>query len=238
MPLPIFFTNSIAPLHEMLELDEDTSKHVAQVLRMREGELLQLTDGKGNLATAQVKTAHKKHTTVTITNAHFVPAPRRKTAIAISLLKNANRFEWFLEKATELGIQIIIPLICEHTERQHFRLDRMQAVLVSAMLQSQQSWLPELVEPVPFEKWITSDSATDGTFQKFIAHCAEDGEKTNFRQQVDHSMNGIILIGPEGDFSGDEIALALQQGYLPVSLGDTRLRAETAGMAAATILQI
>ncbi len=241
MPLPIFFTESIASLHETLVLNEDTSKHVSQVLRMREGELLQLTDGKGNLVTAQITDAHKKRTNVKITRADNIPASTRKTAIAISLLKNANRFEWFLEKATELGIQIIIPLLCEHTERQRFRFDRMQAVLVSAMLQSQQSWLPELYEPVSFEKMITGfgdDQAMRGPFQKFIAHCAEDGDKKNFRQQVDHSMSGIILIGPEGDFSADEIALALQQGYIPVSLGDTRLRAETAGMAAATILQI
>ena len=243
MPLPIFFTDSIAPLHDSLELNEDTSKHVVQVLRMRNGELLQLTDGKGNLLTAQIAEAHKKRTLVKITHAEFMPGPARHTTIAISLLKNANRFEWFLEKATELGIRTIIPLICEHTERQHFRYDRMQAVLVSAMLQSQQSWLPELHEPVPFEKMIENFagdqfSSDSGSYQKFIAHCADDGNKQNFRQQVDHSVSGIILIGPEGDFSADEIALALQHGFMPVSLGDTRLRAETAGMVAATILQV
>jgi 16S rRNA (uracil1498-N3)-methyltransferase len=238
MPLPIFFTDSIATLHESLELNEDTSKHVVQVLRMRNGELLQLTDGKGNLMTAQISEAHKKRTLVKITRAECMPAAARHTAIAISLLKNANRFEWFLEKATELGIRTIIPLICEHTERQHFRQDRMQAVLVSAMLQSQQSWLPELYEPVAFEKWIKTDRVFDDSFQKFIAHCADDGNKRNFREQIDHARNGIILIGPEGDFSADEIALALQHGFMPVSLGDTRLRAETAGMVAATILQV
>ena len=243
MPLPIFFIGSIAPLHESLALNEDTSKHVVQVLRMKEGELLQLTDGKGNLVTAQITDAHKKRASVKITKAEFVPAPTRKTVIAISLLKNANRFEWFLEKATELGVQIIVPLLCEHTERQHFRYDRMQAVLVSAMLQSQQSWIPELHEPIAFEKMIEnfeSDQLTgdSNSFQKFIAHCADDGEKKNFRQQVDHSASAIILIGPEGDFAADEIALALQHGFKPVSLGDTRLRAETAGIVAATILQV
>ena len=237
MNLPLFFSVQAISASNTLVLDEDTSKHVAQVLRMREGELLQLTDGKGNRVTAQITEAHKKHSNVKIIQADFIPAPARKTAIAISLLKNANRFEWFLEKATELGIQTIVPLICEHTERQHFRIDRMQSVLVSAMLQSQQSWLPELRDPIAFEKWIVGDNA-EGSFQKFIAHCADDGSKQNFREQVDHSMNGVILIGPEGDFSAGEISLALKHGFIPVSLGDTRLRAETAGMAAATILQI
>lgn len=239
MPLPIFFTESIVSQEEVLVLNEDTSKHVAQVLRMREGELLQLADGKGNLLTAQITDAHKKHTGVQVKESSFIPQPTRHTAIAISLLKNANRFEWFLEKSTEMGIQTIIPLLCEHTERQHFRMDRMQAVLVSAMLQSQQAWLPSLHEPVSFEKFIRHDTTLSSQpLQKFIAHCAEDGDKKNLREQLDRAMNTLILIGPEGDFSEDEITLALQHGFLPASLGDTRLRAETAGMAAAAVLMI
>lgn len=244
MPLPVFFINTNPPVHEIFVLDEDTSKHVVQVLRMREGEPLQLTDGKGNLVTAQITGAHKKKTEVKITGTQFIPPASRKTAIAISLLKNASRFEWFLEKATELGIDTIIPLICEHTERQHFRLDRMRAVLISAMLQSRQAWLPQLYEPVPFEKLLedlqsNNQSLGDaGEYQKFIAHCADDAAKKNFREKVDHSANSIILIGPEGDFSGDEIKLALQHAFVPISLGDTRLRAETAGMAAAALLKL
>ena len=242
MPLPIFFTAIAAPTGEELVLDEDTSKHVSQVLRMRAGEELQLTDGKGNLATAAITEAHKKKTSVKIVRAAFMPRATRKTAIAISLLKNTNRFEWFLEKATELGIQSIIPLLCEHTERQHFRFDRMQAVLASAMLQSQQTWLPQLQEPIAFEKFIEQFSSAQllahENYQLFVAHCASDATKINLRERVDRHLNGIVLIGPEGDFSADEIKLALQHHFIPVSLGDTRLRAETAGIVAATILQV
>lgn len=241
MELPFFFVDHIAPVKETLVLGEETSRHVSQVLRMRVGEALQLTDGKGNVATAEVTDAHKKKTAVMIRHASFVPRPGRTTCIAISLLKNANRFEWFLEKATELGIHFIIPLLCEHTERQHFRMDRMQAVLVSAMLQSQQAWCPRLNEPVAFGKFVDEFNAGKlaadaGSFRRFIAHCADDAGKQNLRDKTDHGMNNIVLIGPEGDFSREEIQLALRHHFMPVSLGNTRLRAETAGVVAAAIL--
>ena len=234
MSLPVFFTKEIAPLHQHLTLDEDTSRHVSQVLRMRAGELLQLTDGHGNLLTAELTEAHKKHSTVKITDAKFIERRQRKTTIAISLLKNANRFEWFLEKATELGIQQIVPLICERTERQHFRHERMQSVLVSAMLQSQQSWLPELHEPVQFVQFVSDIS---GNAQKFIAHLVEGEKRKEFSETMDRSSDNIILIGPEGDFTKEEVMLAVKHGYIPVSLGETRLRTETAGIAAAVLMR-
>lgn len=232
MQLPIFFTQEIAPLHQSLMLDEDASRHVSQVLRMRAGEQLQLTDGRGNLLTGEITDSHKKHTAIRITNSTFLDAPKRKVTIAISLLKNANRFEWFLEKATELGIREIVPLICERTERQHFRHDRMQAVLVSAMLQSRQAWLPELQEPVKFNEYVSS---VEETAQKFVGYLDEEHKK-NLSEVIDAARNSIALIGPEGDFTKDEIMLALKHGFLPVSLGETRLRTETAGVVAAVLL--
>jgi 16S rRNA (uracil1498-N3)-methyltransferase len=235
MSLPLFFTKEIAPLHQQLTLDEDTSRHVSQVLRMRAGELLQLTDGKGNLITAEITDAHKKRSTVKITGTSHAERSPRKTIIAISLLKNANRFEWFLEKATELGIQEIIPLLCDRTERQHFRFERMQSVLVSAMLQSQQSWLPELHEPVQFSKLMKGEAVINLN-QKFIAHCMDERQKRNLGSVVNRSLGAIILIGPEGDFTSDEVKLAVEHEFVPVSLGNTRLRTETAGIVAATLL--
>ncbi len=232
MQLPIFFTEEIVPLHQSLMLDEDTSRHVSQVLRMRTGEQLQLTDGKGNLLTGQITDAHKKHTAVTIISSTFSELSPRKITIAISLLKNANRFEWFLEKATELGISEIVPLLCERTERQHFRHDRMQAVLVSAMLQSRQIWLPELREPVKFSEYV---SAIDASTQKFVGYLDEE-QKKELSEIIDTTRNGVALIGPEGDFTKDEIDLALKNGFIPVSLGQTRLRTETAGVVAAVLL--
>jgi 16S rRNA (uracil1498-N3)-methyltransferase len=154
--------------------------------------------------------------------------------IAISLIKNRDRFEWFLEKATEIGVTAIIPLICERTEKEKFRFDRMQGICISAMLQSQQVWLPVLHEPIPFKQVIEEAKQE----QKFIAHCMP-GEKGNLAGLVNKELSSrIILIGPEGDFTREEADLAIQYQFSPVALGETRLRSETAGVVAATILCI
>src|SRR6188768_1957892 len=150
MTLPFFYINEYNTAQKEIVLDEDTSRHVVQVLRMKEGEKLNLTDGKGSLIIAEVIDAHKKHCSVKIIDTRFTTHDSRKVAIAISLLKNTSRFEWFLEKATEIGVSEIIPLICERTEKQKFRFDRMKGICISAMLQSQQTWLPVLHEPKQF----------------------------------------------------------------------------------------
>jgi|HubBroStandDraft_2_1064218.scaffolds.fasta_scaffold130065_2 16S rRNA (uracil1498-N3)-methyltransferase len=226
-------------------LDEETSKHVVQVLRMRPGEQLQLTDGKGGLLTAIIVDDHKKKCLVRIVAAVHRPGRENKVTLAISLLKNANRLEWLLEKVTEIGVTAIIPLVCERTEKQHFRQDRMQNILVSAMLQSQQVWLPALSSLALFADVV---GMGDGYTRKYIAHCLET-ERISLADAVGRTAAGadgksgaadssIILIGPEGDFSTKEIELALSNGFLPVTLGDTRLRTETAGIVAATLLCI
>src|SRR5215203_268871 len=232
MALSFFYIADYSPSLKEILLDEDTSRHVVQVLRMKEGEKLNLTDGKGNLITAEVTDNHKKHCSVKVVGSRFTPQVPRKITIAISLLKNTNRFEWFLEKVTEIGISEIIPLICERTEKQRFRYDRMKGICISAMLQSQQTWLPILHEPKQFND-LSIEQFDDR--QKFIAHCEESGEKSNLStfQPLNHS---IILIGPEGDFTKQEIELSLQNNFIPVGLGDTRLRSETAGVVAATLL--
>jgi 16S rRNA (uracil1498-N3)-methyltransferase len=230
MSLPYFFINDPGKINSIV-LPEETSKHCVQVLRMREGEQLQLTDGKGNLLTARIINADRKHCSINVEEKKFQQQTKRKVSIAISLLKNASRFEWFLEKATELGVSEIIPLLCERTERQHFRLDRMNNILISAMLQSQQTWLPVLDEPQHFEKIVSSSN----NHQRFIAHCESDKEKNDLAS-INKQNEIQILIGPEGDFTTEEIEKALQQNYQPVSLGNTRLRAETAGVVAATLL--
>jgi len=229
MALPFFYISNYKNEQQVV-LDEDTSRHVVQVLRMKAGEQLNLTDGRGNLLTCVITEEHKKHCTVAVKQTHYTEPPKRKVSIAISLLKNSNRFEWFLEKATEIGVNEIVPLICERTEKEKFRYERMNTICISAMLQSQQCWLPVLYEPVEFEKVVISCQVQ----QKLIAHC-EDGPKNQLTNQpVDQSS--LILIGPEGDFAPKEIELALQNSYCPVSLGNTRLRTETAGVVAATLL--
>ena len=231
MALPIFYVSQYKN-EELLLLNEDTSRHVVQVLRMKKGEILQLTDGKGSLLTAAVIDDHKKNCTVAIKEKLFHAAPARRISIAISVLKNAARFEWFLEKATEIGVAEILPLKCDRTEKQHFRLDRMNNILIAAMLQSQQTWLPVLSEPISFMEAVLKTASTC----KLIAHCGEV-PKHAIKDFAGHTCTQI-LIGPEGDFSIEEIEFALAKGFRPVTLGQTRLRAETAGVVAATLLCI
>jgi 16S rRNA (uracil1498-N3)-methyltransferase len=229
MDVPIFFLDTFSS-EDILTLNEDTSKHVVQVLRMKVAERLQLTDGSGNLLTAQILDEHKKKCTVKIIERQVIARKQQKVCVAISLLKNASRFEWFLEKATEIGVTEIIPLLCERTEKQHFRYDRMKQIVISAMMQSKQAWLPVLHEPTMISKIIQGSNYDT----KLIAHCEEEMKTsvTDFHKQPSVQ----ILIGPEGDFTNDEISLALANKYEPVSLGETRLRTETAGVVSATIL--
>ena len=231
MDLPIFFLQTF-PSADILTLDEDTSRHAVQVLRMKPTEILQLTDGAGNLLTAEIIDNHKKRCTVRIIERKAFPKKKKEVCVGISLLKNTSRFEWFLEKSTEIGVTEIIPLLCERTEKQHFRQDRMNQILISAMMQSKQVWLPVLHPPA-----VLSEIITASTFQsKLIAHCEEEPKRSI--KDFSESNSIQILIGPEGDFTHGEIELALQNNYIPVTLGDTRLRTETAGVVAAALLCI
>lgn len=235
MSLPFFYDPQVTTGTKSLQLDEAASRHIVQVLRMKETEKLHLTNGKGLLAVAEITGANKKNCTVAIISSEQQHgAGRRKTGIAISPIKNTSRFEWFLEKATELGVADIYPLICTRTEREHFRYDRMNAICISAMLQSQQTFLPVLHQPVAFQKLVTAAPYT----HRWIAHCtAQQREELTgmLRAEIKEAM---ILIGPEGDFTPDEIDMALANGFIAAALGGTRLRTETAGLAAATLLML
>jgi len=231
MSSPYFFEENL-PDSDEFTLSEETSRHISQVLRMKEGEEIIITNGKGYSLFAHIVSPDKKKTKARVIRKEFLEQPVPKTAIAISLIKNNNRFEWFAEKATEIGISTIIPLICRRSEKTHFKMERTISILISAMLQSQQSWLPELSEPIKISEVIK----TENYEQKFIAHCVDD-EKKELKSLVSDSASKIILIGPEGDFTEEEIQIAIQQNYIPVSLGKTRLRTETAGIAAAVLLK-
>jgi len=234
MVLPFFYKEDIDASTTTLLLDEDTSKHMVQVLRMQNGEQLQLTDGKGNLFTTEITDNNRKKCAVRIIGKFKTQNSKFKISIAISLIKNSGRFEWFLEKATEIGVTDIIPLICERTEKVAFKTERMKSILVSAMLQSKQTWLPVLHEPTKFSGLVKSATHQ----QKFIAHCI-DGAKRNLSEMINGSLSSkIILIGPEGDFTAAETEQALQNHFIAVALGDTRLRTETAGIVAASLLRL
>jgi 16S rRNA (uracil1498-N3)-methyltransferase len=196
---------------------------------MQAGEQLMLTDGKGCSAKAEIVQADKKQLLVALGEKNVHPAPPKKMILGISLLKNTARFEWMLEKVTEIGITEIIPLLAERTERQHFRQERFQQILVSACLQSGQYHFPLLHEPVKLATLYSMDLPS----KKFIAHCME-GDKPQLKGQTSDS---ILLIGPEGDFTADELAFALQNQFEPVGLGESRLRTETAGIVGAVLLR-
>ena len=229
MAFPFFYQPNIITASSLL-LSEETSKHCVQVLRMKQGERLQLTDGKGNACVASISKSDKRYCEVSIEASSFLPQPTRQISIGISLLKNAARFEWFLEKAAEMGVTEIIPLLCNRTERQHFRFDRMQSIVIAAMLQSQQVWLPVLHQPTNIQT--TLQSSTEK--QKLIAHCEAAVKPTIATLSITNAVQ--ILIGPEGDFTLPEIDMAIQNNYQPLSLGNTRLRTETAGVVATALL--
>jgi 16S rRNA (uracil1498-N3)-methyltransferase len=230
MSLPFFYEPAVPDTKGNFVLSAESSKHLVQVLRMRAGDQLMLTNGMGSIAKASLLSDDKKAAVVLVEETEQVAAPSRKITLAISLLKNASRLEWLLEKVTEMGITCVQPLICERTSHERFRHDRMQGILISAMLQSQQAWLPELPAPVDLKTFITQSRFT----QSFIAHC-EPGEKKSL-QEISIGNHCAILIGPEGDFSNDEISTAIHHNWQPVSLGTTRLRTETAGIVASALL--
>jgi 16S rRNA (uracil1498-N3)-methyltransferase len=198
---------------------------------MKEGDRIDITNGIGQLFEATILHADKKRTSVQIDSTKTIAPALQKITLGISLLKNATRLEWLLEKATEMGVHTIVPLICDHTIHARFKTERMQNILQSAMIQSQQVWLPILAEPTPFDQFLANFNAS----QKLIAHC-EPKEKTNIKQLAVKD-DCILLIGPEGDFSTKEIELALSQNYEAIHLGPTRLRTETAGLFALSVLK-
>lgn len=230
MSVPFFYEPLIKEGASTFELSEASSRHCIQVLRMRTGGLLNLTNGKGLKFEASILSEDRKAAVVQILSAETIPAPNRTCSIGIALLKNSDRFEWMLEKITEIGVSQIYPLNSKRSEQHRFRFDRHQQIIIAAMLQSQQCWLPILHEPMAATKLMQSaDHAL-----KLIAHCEND--QKNPLQLVPPAPTSLILIGPEGDFSREEIDLALENNFIPVSLGETRLRTETAGVVAMTLL--
>jgi 16S rRNA (uracil1498-N3)-methyltransferase len=232
MPVPYFYEPSLTIGVNQFTLSPETSKHCVQVLRMQEGVNIDITNGVGDIFNATIQSAHKANSLVTIQRHQSIAASKQKITLGISLLKNAVRLEWLFEKATEMGIYQIVPLICERTIHERFKMDRMQNIIQSAMIQSQQAWLPSLSEPITLNAFMQQQKAS----LNLIAHC-EPSEKKNIKEIV--ALDDVnILIGPEGDFSSSEIATAISNNYTPIQLGPTRLRTETAGIFALSVLKI
>jgi 16S rRNA (uracil1498-N3)-methyltransferase len=209
-------------------LNEIESKHCVRVLRLDIDDQIQLIDGKGGFFTAKIIDSNPKKCIVEIidTKTEF-GKKNHYLHIAIAPTKNIDRFEWFLEKATEIGINEITPLLCEHSERKAIKSERLEKIIVSAIKQSIKAYKPKLNELTKYKDFINQNT----TCVKYIAHC-EENKKTLLKNAYPKNESAIILIGPEGDFSPEEIELAKQNKFIEISLGESRLRTETAGVVA------
>lgn len=233
-----FFQENLSKEATVVALDEANARHCIQVLRMKKGEAIRLTDGKGNLAIAAIEEADKKRCLVRIRSLETTPEPQHTGfSIGIAFTKSNERNEWLLEKLTEIGTENIFPLLSEHGERDKFNAERYQKILIAALLQSQQNRLPVLHTAQKLESFLTG-IASDFKGQKFIAHCREqEGGRVSFPSALQKNNKCLLLIGPEGDFSSAEINKALQNGFQPVHFGSNRLRTETAGIYACAAYQ-
>lgn len=208
-------------------LSKEESKHATKVLRKKEGDILNFTDGKGGFYKAEITIADTKKCRLQIISSEQKPKQHNyHLHIAIAPTKNMDRYEWFLEKATEIGIDEITPIMCDHSERKVLKTERCNRILLSAMKQSLKFHLPKLNKAITLKDFLKQDFEGN----KYIAHC-EDEEKTELRKE-EKANKTTVLIGPEGDFSPAEIEIALQNQFKAVSLGNSRLRTETAGLVA------
>ncbi len=225
--MQLFYNSEISEETKTFFFDKEESKHIIKVLRKKDNDILFVTNGLGYLFTTEITLASDTKCTVRIVSFEKSEIPKYKLHLAVAPTKLNDRYEWFLEKATELGVSEITPIICENSERKFIKTDRFDKIILSAMKQSNQLFLPKLNEPISFKDFINLKI----DFQKFIAHCEETNKKS-LKEVAKSNQNTLILIGPEGDFSEKEINLALEKKFEPVTLGNTRLRTETAGIVA------
>jgi len=229
--MQLFYNSNIKATDTTFTFDDNESKHIIKVLRKRNGDELSITNGKGYLFQAKIIGDNIKKCEVELITSKKTYPKAHSLHMVVAPTKMNDRYEWFLEKATEIGVDEITPIICERSERKMVKLERMQRVIESAMKQSLQTYLPKLNEPIPFTEFLEKPI----TGLQFIAHC-EDSERHELKRRIVADQDLTILIGPEGDFSPSEIKSALDKGYLPVSMGKTRLRTETAAIVACTIV--
>ncbi len=227
--MQLFYHPELSTSDTQFTFDKIESKHIVRVLRKKEGDQLLITNGKGSLFTSEIVIADDKKCSANIIKIEEKEKPwNYYLHIAIAPTKNNDRLEWFLEKATEIGIDEITPIICERSERKVIKTERLQKIIESASKQSLKYNFPKLNQPVKFLEFVNSNSSS----QKFIANCEDNSTRNPLSKVLGTEKNILILIGPEGDFSSNEIKKAKELKFLPVTLGESRLRTETAGLVA------
>ena len=225
--MQLFYNPNLTESSQRITFSREESKHIVKVLRKTVGDSLNITNGKGWTFSAEIENANLKNCTAILVSKSFQERRSYQIHLAVAPTKMNDRFEWFLEKATEIGIDSITPIICDRSERKVIKAERFEKILQSAMKQSLHYYLPILHDAIPYQNFIKQ--TYEG--QLFIAHC-EESDKTSLKQQLKSKTNVWILIGPEGDFSVKEITQAIQNDFIPVTLGETRLRTETAAIVA------
>lgn len=227
--MQLFYNPEISELSDEIIFDKDESRHIFKVLRMKEGDFLKTTNGQGSFFDAEIISATQKECIAKILKKEQVAPLPYYLHMAVAPTKLNDRYEWFLEKATEIGISEITPIICDHSERKVIKRERYEKIVQSAMKQSLKAHMPILNDPISFKEFI--QSKTHAADINCIAHC-EDKDKKSLKSLLKPNQKTTILIGPEGDFSPEEIAMALDAGWAPASLGESRLRTETAAVVA------
>jgi len=227
MSHPLFFHEEKLVASTQIKLQEDTARHIVQVLRMQVGSKVQLTDGLGNNAEVTIVVAEKKRCEVEIDSVTHIAQKSFKLHLGIAFTKNTGRNEWLLEKATELGVSSIIPIITERTEKERIRYDRWRSIMIAALIQSQQVHLPELAMAMSMEGIL---QRFNGVEQKLIGHCIDSESRMPLSVRMKPRSETIVLIGPEGDFTRQEVMICQEQGFVGVEMGRQRLRTETAAM--------
>lgn len=227
--MQLFYNPNISETLKEVTFDKEESRHIIKVLRMKEDDSFKITNGKGSFFDAEIVSANPKACLVKILSEEIQKPLPYHLHLVVAPTKLNDRYEWFLEKATEIGVSEITPVICDHSERKVIKAERYERIIQSAMKQSLKAHLPVLNEAISFKDFINSENQFEDL--KFIAHCEEINKKS-LKSVLIPDKRITILIGPEGDFSSEEIELAKKAGYISVSLGDSRLRTETAGVVA------
>lgn len=226
--MQLFFQPEVKENDQVVHFSREESRHIVKVLRKREGDHLHLTNGKGWIFETEITLAEANNCSARILNSEKEAPSPYHLHLAVAPTKMNDRYEWFLEKATEIGIQEITPVICDHSERKVVKSERFQRVIQSALKQSLHTRFPVLHEPVNFKEFLEKEHSE----AKFIAHCEDSMSRKLLSRSLKKGISATILIGPEGDFSEEEIGSALKAGWQPVSLGNSRLRTETAAVVA------